>query len=121
MSRVVMLLSNAFRANPHVQVLLGSEPPSTFELLARAHLHVSIASTCHYEALALGVPTVILPFSGHEIVLHLHQAGHAFLTPTPQDLLQVVLRWREHTVPPQVGERYFRAGALDNMRRELER
>ena len=52
---------SAFGADGRVEVVLGSEDPSTFELLARADLHLSVSSTCHFEAVGLGVPTVILP------------------------------------------------------------
>lgn len=109
-----------FRENKNIQVLLGNEAPSTFELLTRAHLHVSISSTCHYEALALGIPTVILPFATHENVLHLYETGHAYLARTSEELLNLTLQWRSLKVPSEVGDRYFRRGALENMKRELE-
>jgi hypothetical protein len=109
----------AFRTNNHVQVLLGNEQPSTFELLTRAHLHLSISSTCHYDALGLGVPTVILPFVTHEIILPLHKAGHAFLVQTPQELVNIALQCKNYVVPDKVVELYFKPGALENMKREL--
>jgi hypothetical protein len=110
---------SVFQARQNVCVLLGHESPSTFELLTRAHLHVSIASTCHYEALALGVPTVILPFAGSENVLHLYKEGHAFLAQTPQDLLDIVVQMRHHKVPVEISEWYFATGALENIKKEL--
>lgn len=103
----------------NVEVLLGSEPPSTFELLIRSHLHVSIFSHCHYEALALGIPTVILPFADHGNVLHLHQAGDAYLVNTPAELVRLALQWRTLKVPQEVGEKYFEAEALENIKAEL--
>jgi hypothetical protein len=106
-------------ASERVHVLLATEAPSTFELLAQADLHLTIASACHYDALGLGVPTVILPLTGHEIALHLVEAGHAHLAHTPQDLLDIVSRWREYTVPTEVSEWYFKPGALENIKREL--
>lgn len=113
------LYDAAFRADEHVHIIAAGEYPSTFELLAQANLHVSIYSACHYDALGLGVPTVILPLAGHENVLHLYAAGHAFLAETPRDLLDIVLRWRDYTVPAEVSEQYFRTGALENIKREL--
>jgi hypothetical protein len=110
----------AFGGNSRVHVVLGNEPPSTFELLTQAQLHVSISSTCHYDALGLGVPTVILPFTTHDIVLSLHQAGHAYLAYTPQELLEIVLHCKDHAVPPEISEWYFTSGALENIKRELE-
>jgi hypothetical protein len=111
--------TEAFGGNRRVTLVAGSESPSTFELLRAAHLHVSIYSTCHYEALALGVPTVILPLTGSENVIHLHHAGHAFCPSTPAELAGIVLRWREYRVPAQVGDEYFTPGALENIQREL--
>lgn len=110
---------NAFQTDQRVRVLLGSEAPSTFELLSQANLHLSISSTCHYEALGLGVPTVILPFSTHEVVLRLHQVGHAFLVRTPLELLVIAEQWRDLSVPSEVSEQYFKPNALENIKREL--
>jgi len=109
----------AFSSDRRVQIFLASEGPSTFELLAQAQLHLSISSASHYDALGLGVPTVILPFAGHEIVGSLHGSGHALLARTPLDLLEIVMRWREYRVPPEVREYYFKSGALENMKQEL--
>jgi hypothetical protein len=109
----------AFLPHRNVHVLLGSEPPSTFELLARAHLHASIASTCHYEALGLGVPTVILPLSGYENVLHLYHSGHAFLAQTPRDLSDIVQRLHNMNAPVCSADHYFRPDAIENIKREL--
>ena len=103
----------------HVRVLLGTEAPSTFELLVRADFHISIASACHYDALGLGVPTVILPLANHEIVLHLYEAGHAFLAQSPQDLLDIVLNRGNYELPREVSDWYFEPGALENIKREL--
>ncbi len=69
----------AFAGDPRVTVLLGSEDPPTFALLANADVHVSISSACHYDALGLGVMTVILPLFGADTVLDLCRQGHARL------------------------------------------
>lgn len=109
----------AFGADERVSVLLSSELPSTFELLSHAHLHLSISSTCHYEALGLGIPTVILPFVTHEDMLSLYEAGCAFLARTPRDLLDIILQHEQWNMPPEISALYFKAGALENMKREL--
>jgi hypothetical protein len=114
------LYQEAFGADKRVHVLLASEPPSTFELLARSDFHLSIYSTCHYEALALGTPTVILPLTGYESVLPLHRAGHAFLAERPSDLVSLVLRYKTVKVPDAIGSFYFSLDALKNLKRELK-
>lgn len=111
--------ATAFAENPNVRVLLSTEDPVTFELIARADLHLSISSACHYDALGLGVPTIILPLAAHEIVLPLVIAGHANLAHTPEDLAQLVMNWRDLRVSPEVSEYYFKPGALQNIKREL--
>ncbi len=111
--------TTAFNGDPRVQIVLGSEEPSTFNLLARADLHLSISSTCHYDAIGLGVPTVILPFTSHEIVMPLKEIGHAFFANTPSELVEIVLQLQDYKVPAEIGEYYFKTGALENMKREL--
>jgi hypothetical protein len=103
-----------------LEVLAGSEGPSTFDWLRRAHLHVSIASASHYDAIGLGVPTVVLPLQTHELVLPLCRAGHAHLADTPEALADLVLAWRTLRLPESVSEYYFEAGARANIRRELD-
>jgi hypothetical protein len=99
---------------------MANESPSTFELLRDADLHLSISSTCHYDALGLGVPTVILPFRTHEVVGNLVEAGHAERADSPADLLRIVLGGRGRRVPPEVGGYYYEPGSLENMGRELD-
>lgn len=113
-------LSGLAGVGDRVQVLAGDEGDTTLALLRRAHLHVSIASASHYDAIGLGVPTVILPFRTHEVVLPLAQAGHAQVARTPQELADLMAGWRDLTVPDAVSEYYFRPGARDHILRELD-
>lgn len=106
--------------DPRVEVRLATEGESASELLLRADLHLSVSSGTHYEALALGVPTVILPFSFHETVLPLHRAGHAFLASTPAELAALAHGWRDLHVSAEVGEHYFAPDARENILRELD-
>lgn len=110
----------AFQGDDRVRVLSGSEDPSTFELLTRASIHVSVSSSCHYDALGLGIPTAILALPTHEIVLPLHRAGHAMLARTPADLVQIVSGWRSHRVPAAVSDYYFKPDSIRNMRTDLQ-
>ena len=52
-----------------ITVVRGAESPNSLELLTDADLHLSIFSTCLFDAAALGVPSVIIPLAGHELVL----------------------------------------------------
>lgn len=107
------------RFGDRVEVVAGNDGPSTFERLRRSHLHISVSSACHYDAVGLGVPTVILPFHSHEVVLPLHAAGHAHLARTPADLAALVAGWGDLSVPEGVSEYYFASGATANILREL--
>lgn len=109
----------AFRQDPRVTIIAANENPTTYQLLACADLHVSISSTCHCEALGLGVPTAILPFTLHEQVLFLHEKGLAFLVKNPKMLVEVLENARTQRISADVGEYFFKSGALINMKREL--
>jgi len=102
-----------------VTILLGSESPSTFSLLNQSNLHISIYSTCHYEALGLGVPTAILPLYKHEMVLHLVETGHAYLIQSPTELLNAIEEKRFQPIMAQIGDRFFKQNAKANILREL--
>jgi hypothetical protein len=111
---------NALGGDDRVRVISASDAPSTFELLRSADVHLSIYSTCHYEALAFGVPTVVLPLIGHENVADLVDAGRAFKPRGPGDLVEYLMNWREKRVDTAASLHYFRHGALQNMTREIE-
>jgi hypothetical protein len=96
-------------------VLLGTEGDSTFDLLCRADLHLSISSTCHYEALGLGVPTAVLPFASHEIMRHLWEDGHATILSTPSDLQALLHREATLQLDDAVSAHYFLPGALERL------
>jgi hypothetical protein len=101
-------------------VLGGSDKPSTFELLRNAALHISISSATHYDALGLGVPTAVLPFTMHDVVLPLCRAGHATLVETPAALLELLNNADKMRVPDSVRTGYFAEHAVDNISREIE-
>ena len=113
------IYDTGFSSNKRIEVFSGDSDPSTFDLLARADLHVSISSACHYDALGLGVPTVILALPNHEIVLHLVDSNHANLAQTPTDLMDIAMKWQDISVLPEVSEFYFQPNALVNIKREL--
>lgn len=52
-----------------INIVGGSDLPNIFDLLSEADLHLSIASACHFDAAALGVPSIVIPLAGHEAML----------------------------------------------------
>lgn len=104
--------------DPRIKLITSAGEPSTFELLARSRFHASVASTCHLEAVALGTRTVILPFTFHEMMLHLRDDESVFFAETPEQLFEIFTE--RHASPSRsMGEDYFQPGALENMLREL--
>lgn len=110
----------AFRDYPNVRIISAQDSPSTFELLSNCDYHASIHSTCHYEAIGLGKPTIILPFSNYQRMLPLCEKapGYAFLVRTPSEMDMIITQYRN--VPIEISDYYFRAGALENMLNELK-
>jgi hypothetical protein len=52
-------------------------------------------------------------------VLSLTQTGYAYLARTPQELIEVVAKLKDLTVPRHVGRAFFAEDALSNMKKEL--
>jgi hypothetical protein len=111
--------TDAFAGEPRVTIYGAGEGPSTFELLSTARLHLSVSSAVHYDALGLGVPTAVLPFHTHEIVLPLCAAGHAMLVNDAAALARRIRARELPVVSPAVSRYYFKADSIQNMKREL--
>jgi hypothetical protein len=114
-----LLYETAFKDYSNVHIFSGHEAPSTFELLATCDYHTSIHSTCHYEALGLGKPTIVLPFTNYERMLPLCEKSPdcALLAKTPGDMNKIISKNR--TVSPEIAGYYFREGAVNNILNEL--
>jgi hypothetical protein len=114
-----LIYDKAFASDARVKVISGTDEPSTFDLLTRADLHLSISSACHYDALGLGVPNVVLALPNHELVLNLVEAGHAKLAHNPKDLFDIAMKWVDLSVSYDTSSYYFKPDALVNIKREL--
>lgn len=104
---------------PNVRIVSANEMPSTFALLAAADLHASISSATHYDAVALGVPTVVLQLASHETVAPLVAAGDAMVAADGATLCTLATAATLPVLERSVSERYCRPGAVENMLREL--
>lgn len=114
------LYEKIFGGDSRVKILLGWELPSTYDLMVTADFHMSIASACHYEALGIGVPTVVLPFAGHEVVQHLCTTGHATLAEGTSDLVALLRNPANSIVPFDVSRWYYQPGAVAKVKSELQ-
>jgi len=111
--------TRSFHNRPDVEILLGQEGPSTFELLCDADLHVSISSTCHLDAIGLGVPTAVLPLTSFDFVAPLVDAGDAVLLRDPGHLDEIVDALGARRMASDRAEQYFQPGAVDGICREI--
>ena len=110
----------AFGEDQRVRIISGAEAPSTMDLMIQSDFNLSIYSTCHYDALGLGLPTIILPFTGHEVVLHLYHSGHACFVHSPREILDIITNPDNKSVPPAVSEFYFTPNAFRNIIMEIK-
>ena len=110
----------AFSTYNNVHIISGYESPSTFELLSTADYHASIHSTCHYEALGLGIPTIVLPLTNYMRMLPLcdQAPGCALIVNSPAEVGRIITQ--NHPVPQEIRSFFFREKAIDNMLNELQ-
>lgn len=103
----------------NVKIIGAEEKPSTNSLIASADFHWSISSTCHYDAIGLGVPTVILKLDTFKTVVSLYEKGYAFLAANGKELFEITRNWKKASVPDEVREYFYRSNALENARKEI--
>lgn len=73
-----------------VELLTPDDACSTNQLIISADLHLSISSACHYDALALGTPTMVLGLPGHELMLPLVASGDVRLLSSVDELVEAI-------------------------------
>ena len=100
------------KADPRVSIIGGAEQPNVFDLLADADLHLSIASACHFDAVALGLPSVVLPLAGHEEMLHAIDEIHIFAADTPARVWSIA---PITPASPEAMNRFAAPGFVDNL------
>lgn len=104
---------------PTITVLEAHDQPSTFDLLTKSNIHWSISSACHFDALGMGVPSVILGLKTHESVLPLFEKGYAMLAHDGKELFDATINWQAYSVPDAVRSFFYQSGALQNARKEI--
>lgn len=101
----------AFSNEGRVSILAGNLDPNIYELLAESDLHVSISSACHFDALALGKPTLMLPLPTHENLLYAVGPGGISLMSEPCDLWNVLIE-KNNFIERDL---YSRSGYVENV------
>lgn len=102
-------------ADPRLVVMPGDAAPSTHEVIAQSDLHVSISSTCHYDALGIGTPTAVLGLPGHASMAELVETGMAQRVDTPEQLALMVRQRSWGLVTAGQSSYFFRPGYIENM------
>lgn len=114
------LYQQSFAADQRVIIQPGTSTESTHNLIARADLHLSISSACHFDALGLGTPTGILALETHESVAAVLKADGAMLIKTPSDLARIVSEQAFGSVPESTSRYFFEADFNGQLTRLLE-
>lgn len=107
----------ALRAISAAVSVVSPYAKDTLEMIASADVHVSAWSTCHYEAVALGTPTIVLTFPGPDRVGGLKDFSMVTRASTANELLECVQKIRPgeiHAAQREESNRLFRFGAVEN-------
>jgi len=99
-----------------VRVLESGHSMHTYQLIAESDVHLSISSACHYDALALGVPTIVLGLPGYELMRPLLAMGDARLANSSAALV-AQLRELEVGQCVNASERFCSHGFVENLSR----
>ncbi len=102
-------------SDSRVQIVSGHDDPNTYELISRSDLHLSIASACHYDALGIGTPTLVIGLAGYQLIQGLLDAGDALFAEDPEALAEIVSRRAWAPVPDSVSDKYYRHGFVQNL------
>ncbi len=95
------------RNDPRVVIEPGASTNSTHACIAISDFHMSISSTCHYDALGIGTPTGVLALETHESVSDLLGVAGVTLIRTPAQLARLVEERSFGHVPDEVSQYFF--------------
>ncbi len=113
--RSVLPYARGLGSDPRVRIIGGGEDPNTYELIALADVHLSIASACHFDALGIGVPTAVIGLAGYQLVQDLVDCGDALLVREPVELAAMVSRRSWAPVAESISSKYYRYGFVENL------
>jgi hypothetical protein len=103
-----------------VTVIPGQALPSSYELIARSDVHLSVYSSCHYDAIGIRTPTMVIPGSGYQAISDLIDHGHAVLLTSPEELARTIADAAWSPVAESTSRSFFEPDFRNNMRVLLE-
>lgn len=98
-----------------VTIISGNSDPDTHSLLSECDLHISISSACHYDAIGLEIPTIVLALPNYEIVLDLVNTGAAIIAKDGKELAGIVNSRKWQSVPKELSKHYYKTGFVSNI------
>lgn len=109
-----------FMSDDRIMIAAGDEDPSTSELLTVVDLHASIASMCHYDALSIGLPTIVIGLPGSELVSPIVENGSAVLVNNPAEMVRLIegRKWIEPS--REIQQYYCKSGFIENIKRLMD-
>jgi hypothetical protein len=99
-----------------VSLVGPGDPTTVYDLLVDATVHVSIGSACHFDALAMGVPTISVPLLSHEDVLDAINGQEFQLVSDPAQVWTIARDLTLHQRAEQAASRYTAPHFGDNLR-----
>jgi len=119
----ISIYTNIQRKYPQLVTVYKHSETSVLRLLAESQIHISCGSTCHYESIAMGIPTIVLKFSRWILVEDLIKMKVARECNNSESLLYLVLAakmknsfwyvWLEATKNNKYS--FFEKGALEKI------
>jgi hypothetical protein len=103
----------SLEAHKRVSIIPGSDLPNVFELLADSDLHLTIASTCHFDAAAIGVRSAIIPLDGHELLMDTVDHRLFYKMGSPTDVWTIVTS--PQSIDSAESDRFSAPGYVDNL------
>jgi len=103
--------------HPAVEVLGHGSNASLYDLLVGADVHASISSASHYDSIGLGVPSVIIPLPGSELVIDLADGHTVFKGDDPAIVWACAMNARRASASPN--EKFYAEGFVQRLRSAL--
>jgi hypothetical protein len=104
---------DALKSHARIRIISGAEQPNVFDLLADSDLHLTIASACHFDAVAIGVRSAIIPLDGHELLTDTVDNRLFYRAISPRHIWDIVTS--PSSISPLDSDRFSARGYVDNL------
>jgi hypothetical protein len=104
-----------FSQESRVSIWDMSSNVNTQELIVNSDIHISVSSTCHYDALGIGTPTGVLTLETHETVQELEGVEGVVFISSANQLADMVRNRSFPAVPKSTMAHFFADGFVENI------